>query len=129
MSNVSGYTTIGRLPLGVAVLAILIGIFGFFVFLTGLLLILFGTGFAFGGGSVTIFGTGGTIAGLIILVLGALILLVSSGLWDQELWALALAVIVLLFYGFVTFVSGAWLAFLVVGALVVYLIAVSGHFD
>lgn len=131
MSNASGsvYPDIGRLPLGVAVLAILIGLFGLFLFLGGLLLVVFGTGIAYGAGTVTLFGSGSTVAGLVVLLVGLIILVVATGLWDQELWALALAIIVLLFYGLVTFLSQAWLDFLVVGGLVVYLIAVSGHFD
>jgi hypothetical protein len=42
---------------------------------------------------------------------------------------LALAIIVLLFYGVVEFVSGAWLGLLVVSVLLIYLVAVSSHFD
>ncbi|MCI4366483.1 MAG: hypothetical protein L3K08_01895 [Thermoplasmata archaeon] len=110
-------------------MAILIGLFGLFLFLGGLLLVVFGTGIAYGAGTVTLFGSGSTVAGLVVLLVGLIILVVATGLWDQELWALALAIIVLLFYGLVTFLSQAWLDFLVVGGLVVYLIAVSGHFD
>jgi hypothetical protein len=120
---------IGRLPLGVALLAILIGIFGFLVLLAGLVLVVFGTGLAFGTGSVTVFGTGGTVAGLILAVIGIVILAVATGLWDQELWALAMAILVLMFYGIIEFAAQAWLGFLVVAALLVYLVAVSGHFD
>jgi hypothetical protein len=129
VSSSSGYSSIGRLPLGVAILAILIGVFGFFVLLVGVLLLVFGTALALGGGSVAVFGTTGAIAGLIFLILGIIILAVASGLWNQELWALALAIIALLFFGVVEFVSGSWLALLIVGALLVYLIAVSRHFD
>jgi len=123
------YAYIGRLPLGVALLAVLIGIFGFLVLVAGALLLVFGTSFVFGTGSVTVFGTGGTIAGLVLLLIGAVILAVATGLWDQELWALALALIVLLFYGVVEFVAQSWLSVLVIGALLVYLVAVSNHFD
>jgi hypothetical protein len=131
MSNAtsSGYPNIGRLPLGVAILAILIGIFGFFVLLGGVVLLVFGTGLAYGAGNLTIFGSGSTVAGLVLLVVGILTLAVATGLWDQELWALALAVIVLLFYGFLDFLSQSWFSFLIVAVLLVYLVAVSGHFD
>jgi hypothetical protein len=128
-ASASGYPYIGRLPLGVAILAILIGIFGFFVLLAGVLLLVFGTGLAVGAGTLTIFGSSGTIAGLVLLLVGVLTLAVASGLWDQELWALALAVLVLLFYGVVEFVDQAWVGFLLVAGLLVYLVAVSGHFD
>lgn len=125
----TGYQSIGELPLGVAVLAILIGIVGFFILLGGLLLLVFGTGLAFGGGSVTVFGSAGTFAGLVLLILGIITLAVAGGLWNQELWALALAVIVLLFYAIVEFFAGAWLGFIISALLLVYLAAVSGHFD
>ncbi|MCI4343219.1 MAG: hypothetical protein L3J92_03765 [Thermoplasmata archaeon] len=125
----SGYANIGNLPLGVAILALLIGIFGFFVLVGGLVLLVFGTSLVVGSGSLSVFGTGGTIAGLILVLIGAVILAVASGLWDQELWALALAVIVLLFYGAVELVAQSWVALLVVAALLVYLVAVSNHFD
>jgi hypothetical protein len=122
-------TGIGRLPLGVAIIAILIGIFGFFVFIVGLLLLLFGTAVAVGGGSVGVFGLGGAIGGLIILILGLIFLAVAFGLWNQELWALVLAILVLLFYGAVEFVSHSWVALIIVVLLLVYLVAVSKHFD
>jgi hypothetical protein len=121
-------TGVGRLPLGVAILAVLIGIFGFFVLLLGLLVVLLGVGLGLGGGT-TVFGLGGIIGGLIILIIGAVILAIAYGLWNQELWALVLAIIVLLFYGAVEFFSRSWLGFVIVAILLVYLVAVSSHFD
>ncbi len=117
---------VGRLPLGVAILAILIGIFGFFVFLGGLLAVLLGVSIA---GYSTVFGLSGILAGVVILILGLVILAVAVGLWNQELWALALAVLVLLVYGVVEYVSGEWLGLIIVALLVVYLVAVRSHFD
>jgi hypothetical protein len=129
VATASGYRTIGPLPLGVALLAVLIGIFGFFVLLAGLLLLIFGTAYVFGVGAVTVFGVGGVVGALIVVLVGVVILVVASGLWDQELWALALAILVLLFYGVVEFLSASWLGLLIVVALLIYLVAVSGHFD
>jgi hypothetical protein len=123
-----GYANIGRLPLGVALLAILIGIFGFFVLVAGVVLLVFGTGLALASGG-TVFGFGGTVAGLVLLILGIVTLAVAVGLWDQELWALALAILVLLFYGAVEVLDAAWLGALIVAVLLIYLVAVSGHFD
>jgi hypothetical protein len=119
---------IGRLPLGVAILAILIGIFGFFVLVLGLLILVVGAGVGLAGGS-TVFGLTGLLAGLIILIIGIVILAVAVGLWNQELWALALAIIVLLFYGVIEFLSSSWLALAIIAALLVYLAVVSSHFD
>jgi hypothetical protein len=129
VSSTSYGSNIGGLPLGVAIIAILIGVFGFFVLLAGILLLVFGTAFVLGGGSLTVFGYTGAVAGLIILILGIVILAVASGLWNQELWALALAIIVLAFYGIVEYLNQAWIALLIVVLLIVYLVAVSNHFD
>ncbi len=119
---------VGRLPLGVAILALLIGIFGFFVLLLGLVGLLVGVGVGLAGpGSV--FGVTGVVAGLIVTVIGVVILSVAYGLWGQELWALALAILVLLFFGVIEFLSSAWLGLAVVVVLLVYLAAVSNHFD
>src|ERR1700674_2399959 len=113
---------IGQLPLGVAILAILIGIFGFFVALVGLLLLVAIAGLALGGFVVTnVFGLTGALAGLVILIIGLVILGVAFGLWNQELWALVLAIIVLLIYGFLDYEAGAWLSLAIVGILLVYL--------
>jgi hypothetical protein len=121
---------IGQLPLGVAILAVLIGIFGFFILLLGVLLLLSVAGLALGGlGITSVFGVTGLVAGLVIVIVGAVILAVATGLWDQELWALVLAILVLLFYGFVEFSNGSWFGLLIVVLLLVYLVAVSRHFD
>jgi hypothetical protein len=125
MSTAAVY--VGRLPLGVAVLAVLIGIFGFFIFALGLIVVIAGVGIGLAGGA-TVFGISGLVAGLIILIIGGIILGVAFGLWDQELWALALAIIVLGILAAVEFFSGSWLAFLVAVLLVVYLVVVSNHF-
>jgi hypothetical protein len=123
-------SVIGRLPLGVALLAVLIGIFGFFVTVVGLLLLVFGTHLVLGGvGAVQVFGLSGAIGGLIVLIIGLIILAVAVGLWNQELWALVLAILVLLFYGVVEFASGSWISLLIVVVLLVYLFAVSRHFN
>ncbi|HEV2316374.1 MAG TPA: hypothetical protein VGV89_02205 [Thermoplasmata archaeon] len=118
------------LPVGVAILAILIGIVGFILVLGGLLILL---GFAIFD-SVALYGVG-LIGGLIVLIFGIVLLVVASGLWDLEMWALALALLVLLislalnlydiFYGH----GGSVLVTVVEGLLVVYLLAVSSHFS
>jgi hypothetical protein len=123
-------SSIGNLPLGVAIIAVLVGIFGFFVLVGGLLLLVSAAGYALGGVWVTgVFGTTGTIAGIIISIIGLVILGVAVGLWNQELWALVLAILVLLFYGAVEFFSAAWLGLLIVVLLIVYMAAVAKHFD
>ena len=117
-----------RLPLGVAVMAMLVGVFGFFLLAVGLVAVLLGAAAGFAG-VPTAFGLTGTIAALLLVLVGAIILAVATGLWDQEMWALALAVLVLLFFGVIEFLSASWLGLLVVAGLLVYLGAVSDQFD
>jgi hypothetical protein len=119
---------IGRLPLGVAIISVLVGIFGFIVLIAGLLLLLLGVGLGLASGT-SVFGLTGVVAGLFVLIVGAVILAVAFGLWDQELWALVLAIIALLVFGAIEFFSRSWLGLLVVVVLLVYLVAVSNHFD
>lgn len=123
-------SSVGSLPLGVAIIAVLVGIFGFFVLVGGLLLLASAAGYALGGVWVTsVFGTTGTIAGIIISIIGLVILAVAVGLWNQELWALVLAILVLLVYAAVEFVAAAWLGLLIVVLLLIYMVAVAKHFD
>jgi hypothetical protein len=56
------------------------------------------------------------------------ILAAAVGLWNQELWALVLAIITLLVYGVVEFLAQSRLGLFVAGALVAYLLAVPNHF-
>jgi hypothetical protein len=121
---------IGELPLGVALLAIVIGLFGLFVVVLGLAFLFVAAGALLGGvGVASVFGFTGTAAGIVLVIIGLIILGTAVGLWNQELWALVLAGIVLLFYAAVEFVAAAWFGLLVVVVLLVYLVAVSRHFD
>lgn len=117
------------LPLGVAILAVLIGIVGFVYVLVGLLLLIhFG---ALGG--LALFGQS-TLGSIIVLVLGIVLLVVARGLWDLEVWALALAVLVVLLllagnvYSFLTGGGASIISMIVEVLLLVYLIAVSNRF-
>jgi hypothetical protein len=117
------------LPIGVAILAILIGIVGFFFLLVGVLAI-FGVLFFHG---YLLFG-GGLLAALITLIVGIVLLAVAGGLWNQELWALALAILVLvilLAWNLYDFLFGgpySILSIVIEAVLLVYLIAVSNRF-
>jgi hypothetical protein len=132
----SGYVY-PRLPLGVAVLAVLTGIFGAVILIAGLVITLVAVALLAGYGWTAMFGAG-TFVGLVTLVIGAIILAIAFGLWDQELWAFVLA---LLATGFavVWFIAiplwdGGGLASIVnlpaiiSGALFVYLLAVQDAF-
>ena|SRR5579871_718411 len=120
--------SLGQLPLGVAILAVLIGIFGFFVLLVGLLMIV-SMGSVLGGAGVTsVFGFTGVWAGVVVAIFGLVILSVAIGLWGQDLFSLIIAIIVLIAYGVVDFDAGSWVGFVIVVTLIVYLGAVSSHF-
>ena len=83
-------------PLGVAILAVLLGLFGILLVLAGLLAIagaaVIGglTGFHFAGLSLLVLGG-------IVLIIGILVLASALGLWHLRLWALVLALIVTFF--------------------------------
>ncbi|MGA8302198.1 MAG: hypothetical protein WA691_02255 [Thermoplasmata archaeon] len=119
-------------PLGVAIISILIGIYGFFVFLLGLLVAVASTLVSSFGGSTLpyTFGSTGVIAGIIIAIIGLIVLGLAVGLWHLRMWALVLTLLFLIFeivtYGiahaFYTF------GFIVAILLFIYLIAVSRHF-
>jgi hypothetical protein len=119
-------------PLGVAILAVLIGLYGFIVFLAGLLL---GASSAALGGlrgyAPSVFGTTGVLAGVIVAVIGLIILGLAVGLWHLRMWALVLTLLFLAFelvvYGLARdFVS---FGFIVALILFVYLLAVNRHFE
>lgn len=119
-------------PLGVAILAVLIGLFGVLWIVIGLF-VLGGAsihGYEAYGANPAIFHQTGLVAGAIVLVVGLIILGLALGLWHLRMWALALTILVLL----VVLVSDALagsivsLGFLVALILLIYLAAVHRHF-
>jgi hypothetical protein len=117
-------------PLGVAIIAVLMGILGFFILLGGILVLADITAASFLG-APSFFGASGLVLGLILFIFGLIVLAVAYGLYDLRIWALALAVIVLLIelvsYG----LAGAFysLGFILSLIILVYLLAVSSHFS
>jgi hypothetical protein len=126
------YETRPSRPLGVAILAILIGIYGFIEFLLGLFLAVGSTiGLQYGGGNLFgHFGYSGVVGGLIVLVVGLIILGLAVGLWHLRLWALVLTLIFLIFVMVSDGLAGMYITFgfIVALLLAIYLIAVSRHF-
>ncbi|HXW67937.1 MAG TPA: hypothetical protein VEL82_08710 [Thermoplasmata archaeon] len=119
-------------PILVAIVAILIGIYGFLEFVVGLLIAVGSAALASLGSSfnVSVFGQTGVIAGAIVAIIGLIILGVAVGLWHLRLWALVLMLLFLAFemvvYGLARdFIS---LGFILALVLFVYLLAVSRHF-
>jgi hypothetical protein len=115
-------------PLGVAILAVLVGIFGILLIIGGILILALGvTSSVIGAG---FFGETGIVLGAIVLIVGLIILGVALGLYHLRLWALVLALIVTFFelvaYGYAGhFVS---LGFILALIIFVYLLAVHRHF-
>jgi hypothetical protein len=121
----SGSYSVGSLPLGVAILAVLIGLFGALFLIVGLVIVL---GVAFT--HTAFLFVSGFVGGLILLIFGIVLLVVASGLWNQELWALVLSIIVLLFILIGDLFAGAVLSLetIAVALLLLYLILVRRHF-
>jgi hypothetical protein len=131
MSNYQPATS--TLPLGVAILAILIGIYGFLVFVLGLLVAV-ASSYAGSLGAANpahALGVTGLVAGIIILIIGLIILGTAVGLWDLRMWALVLAILVLIVIVGLDALAGAFVSFgFIVGViLIIYLAAVSRHFS
>jgi hypothetical protein len=115
------------LPLGVAILAILIGVVGFFYLIGGILLLVLHL--TLPGSSALL--VGGWVGAIVLAIVGVVLLAVATGLWDRHLWALALTVLVLLFIFLGNLVNHALVSVstIVVVLLLVYLVLVRHHFD
>lgn len=115
------------LPLGVAILAILIGLLGVLLLAASiLLLIVSGYGYFH---DLAFFGVS-FLGGLLLLIFGIVLLVVAVGLWRLELWALVLSIIVVLISLLGRLVAGPILSLgtLILVLLLVYLVAVHRHF-
>ena len=116
-------------PIGVSILAVLIGIVGFFFILGGILLAVVGLAVPV---SVPVFGLhlGVVALGILVLIFGLIALGLALGLWHQHLWALVLAIIVFAVNFLGDALAGAYfsLGAILSVILVVYLIAVHRHF-
>ncbi len=118
-----------RLPLGVAVLAVVIGLLGLVMLLGAILFLL---NFSLGPlvpRSLEIFTAINLESALVLILLGGALLGVSTALWRQETWALWTTVVVvfattayLFFTGFIT------VLFVLFVVLLVYLLTVRRYF-
>jgi len=115
-------------PIGVAILAVLIGIVGVLFIIAGVLLAVLGVAV---GITFPAFGSYGlAVVGVIILIFGLILLGVALGLWHQRLWALVLAIIFFALYFISDAIAGNYfsLGAIIALVLVIYLIAVHRHF-
>lgn len=120
-------------PLGVAILAVLIGIYGFLLFLLGLFVAVGSTIFPYLGAANPFhaLGVGGVLAGVIVLIFGLIILGLAVGLWHLRMWALVLTVLFLIVVVILDALAGAYitLGFILAVILLIYLLAVNRHFS
>lgn len=117
-------------PLGVAILAVLMGIYGFLLFLIGLFIVVGSSFFSSYAGAFQQFGVSGVLLGIITVIIGLIILGVAVGLWHLRMWALVLALIVLAYILVTNALAGQYvsLGFIVGLILFIYLLAVNRHF-
>jgi len=118
-----------RLPLGVAIVSVLIGLVGFVLVLAAALYVLnqgFGQTVPT---SLEIFGAYDVFGALVLLVVGVALLAIATSLYRQETWALWTTIILvfamtayLFFTGFIT------ILFVLFVVLLVYLLAVRRYF-
>ncbi len=118
-------------PIGVAIISILIGLYGLLLILGGILVAALGTTTLKNGLGVGFFGESGIILGVIVLIFGLIVLGLAVGLWHLRQWALALMLIVLIVFIILDVLSHTILSlgFFIDIILFVYLLAVSRHFS
>ncbi len=119
-------------PLGVALLAVIIGVIGLLFLFVGLFAVLasFVVGFHHTGIDLGFGIVSGSllVVGLITLIFGTIILALALGLWHLEQWALILSLLVFGILFLVDILSLDIFA-LFWGILVAYFIAVRNHFN
>jgi hypothetical protein len=118
-----------RLPLGVAVISVLIAAFAVLMVLAGLLFLLAQFIGGFVPSSLEIFQSIDVYGAAILVILGAALLGIATSLWRQETWALW-TTLVLVFgtTAYLFFTGSITILFLVFVVLFLYLISVRRYF-
>jgi len=118
-----------RLPVGVAVISVVIAFLAVVMVLAGLLFVLNGAFGAVVPSSLEIFQSIDLEGAAILMILGIALLTVATSLWRQETWALW-TMIVLVFgaTAYLFFTGLITVLFLVFVGLLVYLLAVRRYF-
>ena len=118
-----------RLPLGVAVVSVLIGLLGFLLLLGAVLYVLNSSLGALVPAQLEIFTAINLASALVLIILGGALLSIATALWRQETWALWTTIVLvfamtayLFFTGFIT------VLFVLFIALLVYLLTVRRYF-
>ncbi len=117
------------LPIGVAILSIVTAAVGVLLMVSGILFVLSYYASLVVPSSAILFHVGNPIGATVLVVLGAVIALLSSALWHQELWAFYLMVgFLFLGLAYLFFTDSITYLFLIVLVVFIYLIAVRHHF-
>jgi len=118
-----------RLPLGVAVVSVLIAIFGIVMLLAGLLYLLATLTVNIFPASLEIFPSIDVYGAAILAILGAALIGIATSLWRQETWALwTTIVLVFATAAYLFFTDYITVLFLVFVILFIYLISVRRYF-
>ena len=117
-------------PLGVAILAVLVGLYGFLLLLAGLLVLAGVAVTHFLGVPTGFAGLGSFALGLVVFIVGLIILGLALGLWHLRMWALVLTLLFVIFEMISYGIAGAFvsLGFILAFILFIYLLAVHRHF-
>ncbi|HYB79020.1 MAG TPA: hypothetical protein VEG66_04580 [Thermoplasmata archaeon] len=118
-----------RLPIGVAVVSVLIAIFGVVMLLAGLLYLLATLSVNIFPTSLEIFPSIDIYGAAILAILGAALIGIATSLWRQETWALwTTIVLVFATAAYLFFTDYITVLFIVFVVLFIYLISVRRYF-
>lgn len=117
------------LPVGVAVMSVLVALAGLVIVVSGILILLNSAFGAVVPASLFILSSVDLTGAAILVALGGVLIVVGSALWHQETWALWTTIVVLfasLTYLF--FTASITILFLLLLLLFIYLLSVRHHF-
>ncbi len=118
-----------RLPVGIAVLAVVLATFAVGMVLAGTLFLLNVIAGNLVPASLEIFQSIDPLGATILIVLGAALLAMATALWDQETWALWVTIgLVFATIAYLFFTGSITVLFLVFVGLLVYLLTVRRYF-
>jgi len=118
-----------RLPIGVAVVSVLLALFGVVMLLAGLLFLLATVASEVVPSSLEIFQSIDLYGAAILAILGAALIGIATSLWRQETWALwTMLVLVFATAAYLFFTGSITVLFLIFVVLFLYLIAVRRYF-
>ena len=122
------YVIVPARPLGVAILSVLVGLFGFLMILEGLLALIRDTRLGILGAGFGLSGLPVGAVGALTLVLGVIVLAAAVGLWRLHLWAFVLAIVVTFLVVVSSLLTGQILGLILAVVILGYLLAVHRHF-